>query len=374
MDRAAPLRTRRLLSRISDDGELHAWIEHCDVPPPGPGEITVRLEARPIHSSDMNVMFGPADFSRAMKSGTADAPEIRVPLRAGAMAGQKLRVGQLIEPGMEGAGTVLDTGEGAEHLAGNRVAVWGKSTYRDIQVFSASSCLELPDDVTLEDGAAAFVNPLTALGLLETAKAEGHKALINTAAASNIGHMLIRLCHEDGLALVSVVRRPELAAELRALGADHVVDTSADDADAQLVDAIGATGARLCFDAVGGKLTGRILECIETSARASMTQFSNYGSQDPRQCYIYGALDPSPIEIPRTAGLFWSCQGWLLFPYLETLGPEKTAELLARVRRGLGTTFRGQFSNRIELTDVLRLDAINTFFARGTGSKTLITG
>lgn len=369
----APRTTRRLLSRISAEGELHAWIEQCDVPPPGPGEIIVQMEASPIHSSDMNVMFGPADFSKAEQSGTDAAPEIRVPLRPGALESQKLRIGHLIEPGMEGAGTVLDAGKGAEHLIAKRVAVWGKSTYRDIQVFDASGCMELSDDVSLEDGAAAFVNPLTALGLLTTAKAEGYTAFVNTAAASNIGRMMIHLCREDGLALVSVVRRPELADQLRALGAEHVIDTSASDANEQLVKAIDETGARACFDAVGGKLTGQVLEGMETSCRRSLTEFSNYGSREQRQCYIYGALDMSPIEIPRSAGLFWSCRGWLLFPYLETLGADETDKLLARVRAGLGTTFKGQFSNRIGLSDVLRLDTINTFLARGTESKTLIT-
>ncbi len=373
MGNSSPFTSRRLLSRLSEKGEVRVWLARAEVPPPGPGQVTVRLEAAPLHSSDMNKMLGPVIIDQAVQSGTADEPELTVPLQPSALPFYKLQIGKTVAAGSEGAGTVIVTGEGAAHLMGKRVAVWKSSTFCDYQNVAAADCLVLPDDVTTEDGAAAFINPLTALGIVETVRRHGYKAMINTAAASNVGRMLVGICREDGIGLVSVVRRPAAVAELRDLGAEFVVDSSSDQFEESLVDAIDATGAMVCFDAVGGKLSGKILAGIEACAQRHVTEFSYTGSLQPRHCYIYGALDSSPIEIPRSAGLSWVCTGWMFPAFLAGLSPAELQKLFARIQAGLATTFRSRFSQRIGLADVLRIEVAGRYLQRSAAGSTLIT-
>lgn len=372
MSVSPPLRSMRLVSRLSEDGTVNAGLETIDLPPPAPMQVTVRMEAAPLHSSNMNSFFGPIDIERAVQTGTGDAPGLSAPLRPGTAELQKNRLGQAVPGGSEGVGTVVAAGEGAEALMNTRVAVWNNSTYCDYQVFRAEDCLVVPEDLDPADAATAFINPLTALGIIETARRHGYKALINTAAASNVGRMLLRLCKEEGLGLVCIVRSAATAQQMRDLGAEHVIDSSEEAYREKLVEAIDATGAMICFDAIGGKQAGDILTCMEASARKHSKGFGPYGSQELRHYYIYGALDPAPIEIPRSAGLAWTCSGWLFRPFFKELSPEDRKRLIVRVSDGLGTTFKGKFARTIGLTDVLRLDIAREYFQRKTDGKTLI--
>lgn len=368
----ALIRGRRVVSQLSEDGTMNIWMDVVDLSQPGPGQVTVRMEAAPLHSSDIHKLFGPIAINRLVQGGTPDEPRLTAPLRPGEMAWQKNRLGLTITGGSEGVGTVVSAGPGAGDLMGKRVALWNASTYCEHQNVDASSCLVVEQQVDTADAASAFNNPLTALGIVETTKRHGYQSLVNTAAASNVGRMLVRICQEDGLSLVSIVRRPELAAQLRDLGADHVVDSSADDFQSRLVEAIDATGAMACFDAVGGKLAGHILSAMETCARKRSRDFAPYGSNQPRHYFMYGALDPAPMEIPRSAGQAWTCRGWRFRQFVQESAPEDVRRLVARVGAGLGTTFKGNFSRTVGLADVLRAETARDFFQRSTDSKTLI--
>ncbi|UUX95288.1 hypothetical protein [Aquabacterium sp. J223] len=372
MSMSAPRRTRRVVSQLSEAGLITLWMEETELPPPAPGEVTVRMEAAPLHSSDMHKLFGPIDTDRLVQAGSAKVPRLTAPLRDGAMAWQKNRLGLVIAGGSEGVGTVVATGPGAEAWMDQRVALWNVSTYGDHQNVKTAQCLVVSRQVDVADAASAFNNPLTVLCIVETARRLGYRALINTAAASNVGRMLVNVCREEGLGLVSVVRRPAAVQQLQAFGADHVLDSSSADFQGRLVDAIDATGAMVCFDAVGGKLAGDILAGMESSARKRSSEFAPYGSSERRHYFMYGALDPAPMEIPRSAGQSWTCSGWRFREFIRQSSPEDVQRLVSQIGKGLGTTFKGHFSRRIGLLDLLHANVVRECFQRGTDSKTLI--
>jgi NADPH2:quinone reductase len=321
------------------------------------------------------LLFAAADMSEAKALGTQDRPVLTAPVAEAAMKSLAPRVDVSMPVGNEGAGVVVAAGASAaaQALLGKTVAAIGGAMYSQYRAIGAEQCLLLPEGATPTDGASSFVNPLTALGMVETMRREGHKALVHTAAASNLGQMLHRICLAEGIALVNIVRKPEQAALLRGMGAAHVCDTSSPSFLADLTEALVVTGATLAFDAIGGgKLAGQILGCMETAVNRTAKEYSRYGSTTLKQVYVYGGLDTRPTEFVRNFGMAWSMGGWLLFPFLQKIGPERMQVLKARVAAELKTTFASRYSRTISLAEALQPDTIAVYNQRATGEKFLI--
>ena len=370
-----PSTALQLRSLVRANGELEVSLQRVPVPEPGPDEVLVRVQATPINPSDLGLLFGPADLSSLKVSGSADSPLLTARIPEKAMAGVAGRVGQSLPVGNEGAGLVVKAGSSpaAQALLGKTVAMIGGAMYAQYRCMPASQCLPLPADASAADGASCFVNPLTALGMVETMKREGHQALVHTAAASNLGQMLNRICLKDGIGLVNIVRKPEQAALLREQGAQHVcVSTSPGFID-ELTAAVATTGATLAFDAVGGgRLASQILGCMETALNRKAAEYSRYGSTTHKQVYLYGMLDPSPTEIVRNAGMAWGVGGWLLFPFLQKVGAATAQALRERVAAELKTTFASRYTQTVSLAEALTPQAIAVYARRATGEKFLI--
>jgi NADPH2:quinone reductase len=365
----------QLRSLIKSSGELEISLASVPVPVPGENEVLLRVEASPLNPSDQGLLFGAADLSTARASGTAERPVITARVPEAAMRAMAGRMDQSMPVGNEGAGLVVAAGSSpaAQALLGKRVAALGGAMYSQYRNVPVAACLVLPADATSVDGASCFVNPLTALGMVETMKHEGHTALVHTAAASNLGQMLLRICQLDGVKLVNIVRRPEQAALLRGLGATHVCDQSSPDFLAELTNALADTGATLAFDATGGgKLAGQILGCMEAAINRSAKEYSRYGSTTHKQVYLYGGLDTSPTEFNRNFGMAWGIGGWLVFPYLQKLGPGAQQRLKARVAAELKTTFKSHYAKQVSLPEALSLEMIAAYGRRATGEKYLI--
>jgi NADPH-dependent curcumin reductase CurA len=245
--------------------------------------------------------------------------------------------------------------------------------YAHYRTILAADCLVLPGDTTAMEGASCFVNPLTSLGMVETMRREGHTALVHTAAASNLGQMLNKVCLEDGVGLVNIVRSPEQAALLRGIGAVHVCNSTAPTFMSDLVEALVATGATLAFDAIGGgKLASQILTAMEAAANHGATGYSGYGSTVYKQVYLYGALDPRPTELSRGFGMTWRVGGWLLTPFLAKIGRERAQELRIRVAASLKTTFASHYAGEISLFEALDPSVIAAYRGVATGTKYVI--
>jgi NADPH2:quinone reductase len=363
----------QLRSLVRESGELEISLMETPVPAPGDNEVVVRVEAAPINPSDLALLFGPADLSTMQVTGDGASAMLTARIPDKAMRAMAARVGQSLAVGNEGAGTVVAAGASAQALLGKTVAFVGGGSYAQYARAQVAQCLPLPDGVTAAEGAAAFVNPLTALGMVETMRREGHKALVHTAAASNLGQMLQRLCIEEHVPLVNIVRKPEQVEILKALGASYVVDSSAPTFTADLAAALAATQATLAFDAIGGgRLAGQILTAMEHAAVAGAKEYSRYGSNTFKQVYIYGSLDPGPTELARTFGLAWGIGGWLLFPFLQKVGAAAVQSLRARVIAGLKTTFASRYAKEVSLSEALRPEAVAVYAKRATGEKFLI--
>ena len=370
-----PTNMLQLQSLIRADSELELSLVSIPLPEPRADQVLVRMEAAPLNPSDLGLLFGAADMATARQSGNAQRPVITARVPAGAMKAMAPRVGIAMPVGNEGAGLIVAAGSSpaAQALIGTRVAVLGGAMFSQYRCMPADQCLPLPADATSADGASCFVNPLTALGMVETMRREGHSALVHTAAASNLGQMLNRICLKDGIALVNIVRKPEQEALLRAMGAQHVCNCSAPDFMAALTDALAATGATIAFDAIGGgRLPGQILTCMEAAINRSAKEYSRYGSATHKQVYLYGMLDTSPTEIVRNFGMAWGIGGWLLFPFLQKLGAAGTQALKARVAAELKTTFKSGYSKEVSMAQALQLDSIAIYGKRATGEKFLI--
>lgn len=360
----------KLLSTLGEDGRLVVELVEEALPTPTGNDVLVRVEAAPINPSDLGMLFGPADVAAADY-----APRrIVAPMPEPAMKALAGRIGQAMGVGNEAAGTVIAAGDGpaAQALLGKRVALIGGDMYAHYRLIDASGCIALPDDVTAEQGASAFVNPMTVLGFVETAKAGGHKAIVHTAAASNLGQMLVKVAQVDGLGLVNIVRSEEQVALLRRIGAEHVINSSDADFSARLEDAVASTGATVAFDAIGGgTLVSHILHAMEKVASRG-TAYSRYGSSTPKHAYIYGALDMGPTILTRSFGFTWDVSGWLLFPFLQKAGPETVDRMQQRVRDNLTTLFASHYKARLSLEEALGRDAVLAYNARRTGEKYLI--
>jgi NADPH2:quinone reductase len=375
MNTASDRTALQLRSLVKRSGELELSLASVPVPEPAPDEVLVRIEAAPINPSDLGLLFAAADMSAAKVSGTAARPIVTAPIAAAALKGIAPRLDVPMPVGNEGAGVVVAAGASAaaQALMGRTVALLGGAMYSQYRAIAAGQCLLLPEGSTPADGASSFVNPLTALGMVETMRREGHTALVHTAAASNLGQMLQRICLADGVGLVNIVRKPEQEALLRAMGATHVCDASAPGFLQNLTEALVATGATIAFDATGGgKLAGQILGCMEAALNRSAKEYSRYGSTTLKQVYIYGGLDTGPTEFVRNFGMAWSLGGWLLFPFLQKIGPAAVQALKQRVAAELRTTFASRYSRTVSMAEALRLDTIAVYNQRATGEKFLI--
>lgn len=365
----------QLRSVIKTSGELEISLVDVPTPEPVDDEVVVRIEAAPINPSDLGLLVGAADMSTAKASGTKEAPVITAKVPDGAMRAMGARLDQSLPVGNEGAGVVIKTGpsDAAKALMGKTVAMIGGAMYAQYRTLKARDCQPLPEGTTAAEGASWFVNPLTALGMTETMRREGHKALVHTAAASNLGQMLNKICIKDGIGLVNIVRSKEQAEILKKIGAKYVVDSSVpsflDDLTAALVE----TGATIAFDAIGGgNLAGDILNCMEIAINKTAKEYSRYGSSVHKQVYVYGALDIRPIELPRGFGMAWGVGGWLLTPFLQKIGPAEIGRLRQRVVSELKTTFASHYTKVVSLQEALDPANIAVYAKRATGEKFLI--
>ena len=365
----------QMLSTVTAEGELRMALTKQPVPVPGKDEILVRVEASPINPSDQGVMFGWATMSQASSSGEGTDTVLSAPVSARGMAVMKARIGQALPVGNEGAGTVVGAGEGdyAQSLMGKTVALLGGALYAQYRCVPAASVLPLLPEHTAKDGASCFVNPLTALCMLETMRLEDHTALVHTAAASNLGQMLNLICQADGVDLVNIVRKEAQVDILRKLGAKYIVNSSSDTFMADLTDAIHATGATLAFDATGGgQLASDILTAMEAAAARTPGAYSIYGSIKHKQVYLYGGLDTSPTTLSRGYGMAWGVGGWLLPNFLAKVGPEVGNRLRMRVLAELKTTFASHYTDELSLIEALQADNVARYEAKATGEKYLI--
>jgi NADPH:quinone reductase len=365
-----------LRSLVTSLGTLELSLHDLAVPRPGANEVLVRVQAAPINPSDLGLLTAGADMSAATVTGSPDRPIVTAPLPAASLGGLSGRLDKLLPVGNEGAGVVVAAGSSpaAQALVGRTVGIAGGAMYTQYRVVNAAACLVLPEGATARDGASSFVNPLTALGMVETMRREGHSALVHTAAASNLGQMLVKLCLQDGVPLVNVVRKSDQEELLRSLGATHVCNSASPSFTADLTEALTATSATLAFDATGGgTLAGQILNAMEQAASATAEEYSRYGSTVHKQVYIYGGLDTGPTTLTRNFGMAWGIGGWLLTPFLQTAGAETIGRLRARVAAELTTTFASDYTREVSLAGMLRPEAFNAYVKRATGEKFLVT-
>ncbi|MBN9486134.1 MAG: zinc-binding dehydrogenase [Alphaproteobacteria bacterium] len=364
-----------LRSLISKSGELELSLKKVPVPEPNDDQVVVKVEASPINPSDLGLLVGPADMKAASASGSGDGIVVKAKVPAASLPFLAARLDQAMPVGNEGAGTVVKAGksEAAQALKGKTVSMIGGAMYTQYRLIKASDCQALPSGTTAAEGASWFVNPLTSLGMTETMKREGHKALVHTAAASNLGQMLNKICLEDGIGLVSIVRNQAQAKILRDAGAKHVCDSTSASFTNDLTQALVETGATIAFDAIGGgKLASQILTCMEIAINKSAKEYSRYGSSVHKQVYVYGSLDTGPIELTRNYGLAWGVGGWLLTPFLQKIGRADQQRLRERVVRSLKTTFASHYTKTISLPEALDLKNIAVYNKRATGEKFLI--
>lgn len=362
---------KQIFTTLAADGTLTVEVAESAFPAPTGNQVLVRIEAAPINPSDLALLFGQAELENAQYSPGRIVAKMPEPF----LSGMKGRQGQRLPVGNEGAGTVVAAGEGeaAQALLGQRVACVPGAAFAEYAIADAAMCLPLGDH-SAEEGASSFVNPMTALGFAETARMEGHRAIIHAAAASNLGQMLVRICQEDGIELVNIVRKPEQAELLRGIGARHVVDSSAADFMAQLRAAIEATGAYLGFDPIGGgTMIDSCFKAMEQVATARMGEYSRYGSNQPKKMYIYGRLDLGPTILTPAYGFAWTLSGWILTPFLAKAGVETIGRMRQRVLAGLTTTFASHYKRKVTLEEMLTRDAALDYRAMRTGEKYLVT-
>ena len=365
---------RELRSSVHDDGTLRLMLEDVVMDAMAPDEIVVRVEAAPINPSDLGLLLGPADVASVRTEGTADRPVLVFDIPEQRRASVASRIGVPSSVGNEGAGTVVAAGDDARQWIGRRVGMVGGGMYADLRKIRTREALPLPDGVTAAQGAALTVNPMTALGFVETARAEGHTAIVHTAAASSLGQMLQKICASDGVPLVNIVRSAEQVALLRGIGAAHVLNSHDADFRTQLVEAISETGATVAFDAIGGGTLGSdIMRAMERGAVSRMKEYSRYGSNSFKQLYTYGALDLSPMVLDRLAfGFQWSVSGWLLTPFLQKAGAETVSRLRKRVFDELTTTFATRYTQTIGLVEALDPLLLRAYERKATGEKYLV--
>ena len=370
-----PASYAQMLSTVNSNGELRLALAQVDMPTPGPDEVVIKIEATPINPSDLGVMFGWSTTTDASTSGSGKDSVLTAPVSPQGMQIMKARIDQSLPVGNEGAGTVVAAGDSelATSLMGKVVAVMGGGMYAEYRCVKANMCLPLLPGNTAKDGASSFINPLTALAMLETMRMEGHTALVHTAAASNLGQMLNRICIADGVELVNIVRKEEQAEILRGLGAKYIVNSSSEDFMSELTNAIHATGATLAFDATGGgTLASNILSAMEAAAARTPGAYSIYGSIKHKQVYLYGGLNTSETTLTRGYGMAWGVGGWLLPSFMARVGMKVVMGLQARVAKELTTTFASHYTNEVSLEEALQAETVGSYIAKATGEKFVI--
>ncbi|HET7793007.1 MAG TPA: zinc-binding dehydrogenase [Rhizobacter sp.] len=375
MSQTIPATALQLRSLVKKSGELELSLQSVPVPEPKDDEVLVRVDATPINPSDLALLFGLADMSTAKVSGTKALPVVTATVPEKMMRGLAARLDESMPVGNEGAGVVVKAGSSpaAQALLGKTVGMVGGAMYAQYRAMKAVQCMVLPEGTTAAEGASCFVNPLTSLSMTEVMRREGHKALVHTAAASNLGQMLNKICMKDGIALVNIVRKPEQEEILKKLGAKYIVNSSSPSFMEDLTKALIETGATLAFDAIGGgKLAGQILTCMEAAINATAKEYSRYGSAVHKQVYIYGGLDRGPTEFNRSFGMAWGVGGWLLTPFLQKIGFADAQRLRERVAAELKTTFASHYTREVSLAEALSLEAINVYGKQATGEKYLI--
>jgi NADPH2:quinone reductase len=366
----------QLRTEVSDTGQLTLRLQEVQFPAPGEDEVLVKVEASPINPSDLGLLFGPADLTQATFSGSAELPEITAQVPESLLRQISARADQSLPAGNEGAGQVIAAGssDAAQSLLGKTVAILGGAMYAEYRVLKANQCLLMNEGVSARQGASCFVNPLTALGMVATMRDEGHSALLHTAAASNLGQMLVKICLKDQVPLVNVVRKAENVELLKSLGAQHVLNSSDDDFMESLIAVLTQTNATIGFDATGGgKLAGLILTGMEAAQAAKMGEFSRYGSTQHKQLYIYGGLDRSPTSFNRSFGMAWGLGGWLLTPFLQKIGPSAAQVLRQRVADEITTTFSSHYTQTVSLPEMLARENIEVYARQATREKFLVT-
>jgi NADPH:quinone reductase len=373
METTEALKGLALHSTIEADGTFRIGLDRTEIAHPHSGEMVVRIEAAPINPSDLGLLLGAVDLASLHRVGSGDSAVLKGLIPSESLPAMKARIDQILPVGNEGAGTVIVAGAGCEHLLGRTVAVHGGAMYAQYRTLGVDQCMLLPAGTMAAQGASAFVNPVTALGMVETLKLEGHKALVHTAAASNLGQMLVKLSRAEGIPLVNIVRSEEQARLLKDIGAIHICNSTKESFMSDLVTAIGATGATLAFDATGGgTLANDILTAMERSLVARNETFSRYGSSVHKQIYLYGGLDPRPLSLSRTFGMAWSVGGWLLTNFLGKIGKERAEQLRMRAAAEITTTFASHYFAEISLADMLEPEIVRNFSKRATGEKFLL--
>ena len=364
-----------LRSLVTPDASLELSLLEVPIAAPEGNEVLIRVEAAPINPSDLGLLLAGVDVSTATVTGTADRPVVTAGLSPTAMKALAARIAASMAVGNEGAGTVIEAGSSpaAQALLGRTVAVAGGGMYAQYRRVDASLCLQLPDGTPASAGASSFVNPLTALGMVETMRREGHSGLVHTAAASNLGQMLTKLCLEDEVPLVNIVRKPEQEDLLRAIGAVHVCNSTSPSFMDELVAALRATSATLAFDAIGGgPLAGQILTAMEVASTPTGGAYSRYGSTTHKQVYLYGGLDRGPTVLNRNFGMAWGIGGWLLTPFLQSVGQDRFQALRQRVAAELLTTFASSYTKEVSLAEALQPEAFTVYAMASTGEKFLV--
>lgn len=376
MSNELPTHGLELHSLVTSTGTLELSLVSVPLRELGENDVLIRVEASPINPSDLGLLVAGADLATATVTGPPENPVVTASIGEAFLRSLRGRWDQSLPVGNEGAGTVIAAGsaDSAQALLGRTVAVAGGSMYAQYKVVDAGLCLVLPEGTPARDGASSFVNPLTALGMVETMRREGHHALVHTAAASNLGQMLVRVCAQDGVPLVNIVRTNEQVEILKALGAVYVCNSSDESFMTDLITALDATGATLAFDATGGgRLASSILTAMEASCAKNAAEYSRYGSTTHKQVYIYGGLDRSETILTRNFGFAWGIGGWLLTPFLQSIGLEGLLRLRSRVAAELTTTFASHYTRSVSLTGALQLDALQAYARQATGEKFLIT-
>lgn len=369
--------SKEIRSTVTSDGTLQLSISNTERPTPAENEVLIKVEAAPINPSDLGLLISfAADLDSLSISGEGEQAVTTAKIHPKLMAAMTARLDQSMPVGNEGGGVVVDAGANAKHLIGKTVGVAGGAMYSQYRCVPASSCLIMNEGTSSREAASSFVNPLTALAFVETMRLENHSALLNTAAASNLGQMLVKICQDDGIPLINVVRKPEQVETLKKIGAEYICDTSDPDFMDSLVDALVATGATLGFDATGGgnegKLPGQILTAMEIAANKTATEYSRYGSDTYKQVYIYGGLDMSPTILNRAYGMQWGLGGWLLTPMIGRIGMERFQVMRERVAKEITTTFASHYTQEISLEEMLQPDIIRGYAKQATGEKYLV--
>ena len=366
--------SKQIRSEVTKEGKLLIYVESTAMPEPKEDEVLIRIEASPINPSDLGLLIGPADVSSMSVSGEGENAVVTMDIPEGLLRMLETRLDQSLPVGNEGGGVVVKAGsKDLEDLVGKTVGVAGGSMYSQYRCVNAASCFVMHEGVTSAESASCFVNPLTALGMVETMRLENHSALVHTAAASNLGQMLIKICLDEDVPLVNIVRKEEHVEKLNSLGAKFVCNSSKETFMQDLVSALVETGATIGFDATGGgKLSGQILTAMEVAANQTATEYNRYGSNTFKQVYIYGGLDRSPTTLNRAFGFSWGLGGWLLTPFFGRIGPERFEELKQKVADEIKTTFASHYTKEISLEEVLQPENINVYSKQATGEKYLV--